>query len=126
MSYGEIKKVGATLRHLVHVNPKAAREAIVLAIKAAGFERIKAATLLGVGYSTLFRWIHLLKMDREVETLIYEAEKSGKRRANKGGRPKSSATKRMRTSTLSSGARTTAKQPKRQATNATSRPRAKD
>lgn len=65
------------LRHLIHVDPKAAGDQILKAIWDAQCHKGNAAKALGCRHGTMLKWIAKLGIEERVEQLIERAKKSG-------------------------------------------------
>ena len=76
------------LGHLVALDPAEARQRIASAYRESGAHLANAATLLGVAYVSLWRYVQSLDMRPELDRLSRKAHRDGWHHESLGGRPR--------------------------------------
>lgn len=81
-------RVNYLIAHLIHTDPKAARDQILEAFRAEKMHVGNAAKRIGCTHGTLLIWIAKLEMGPAVAKLKKLAEREGWHHENHGGRPR--------------------------------------
>jgi DNA primase large subunit len=84
-------RVNHLIAHLIHTDPKAAKQAILDALEAEKMVMGQAAAHIGCTHGTLLVWIAKLDMSPAVEKLRLRAMREGWLHIPQGGRPKMTA-----------------------------------
>lgn len=79
--------VNHEINYLITLDPTAARERILEALRKAKLHKEDAAKSLDCNYGTLLRWIKRLSLEKKIAMLTKQAKKEGWFHGRTGGRP---------------------------------------